>query len=157
MNWLRLLTSSSSSKVASLMITFVPSRTMTRVLNCSKNLKLLEKSNYIKLGEVAGLKITSIPSMQHSNSLIFISSNIKASSILSTMLLIEMIRFLRYDNPTFYRVLSQFCFTRRDDHSALGPKNLVPTPPPLIFFQYHTFHGRHGSCSLKLCRTALLV
>ena len=44
------------------------------------------------------------------------------------MVLSEMIRFLKYDHSTLNRVLSQFKFTLRDGHTALGPKNLVPTP-----------------------------
>ena len=53
MDWLRLLTSSNSSKVASLKNFTIPSRHMTRALG---------------LLEFASLKITSIPSMQHSDS-----------------------------------------------------------------------------------------
>ena len=135
MDWLRLLTSSSSSKVASLKITSIPSRPMIRVLYCSQNLKLLGKSNDTNLGEVASFKITSIPSMQPSNSLIFILSNIKIS-IFITMVLSELSRFLKYDYPTLYRVPSQFPFTRKENHPALAPKNFVPTSPCQ---QQHTF------------------
>ena len=44
------------------------------------------------------------------------------------MLLSKVIRFLEYDHPTFYWVLSQFHLTWRDGHPALGPKHLVPQP-----------------------------
>ena len=43
------------------------------------------------------------------------------------MVLIETIRFLRYDHSTLYQVISQFHFTRRGNHLALC--HLVPTPP----------------------------
>ena len=102
-DWLRLLTSSSTCKVTSLNIASIPFRPITRVL-----------------------KIMSIPSMQHSHLLIFILSNIKIS-IFSTMVLSEMIRFLKYDHPTLYWILSQFHFTWRSNHLALGPKSLVPS------------------------------
>ena len=92
-------------------------------------MKLLGKSNDIELAEITSLKITPIPSMQDSNSLMFIWSNIKIS-IFSTMVLREMSRFLKYDHITLYRVLSQYHFTRKDDHPTLGPKNFVPTPTP---------------------------
>ena len=54
-----------------------------------------------------------------------ILSNIKIS-IFNTMLISEMTRFLKYDRPTLYRVLSQFHLTGRDDHLVLVPKNVVP-------------------------------
>ena len=44
------------------------------------------------------------------------------------MLLREMIRFLKYDHRTLYRVLTQFHVTWRDDHRSLGSKNLVLIP-----------------------------
>ena len=47
------------------------------------------------------------------------------------MVLSEMIKFLRYGDPTLYHLLSQFHITQREDHLAWGPKNLVPNPPAL--------------------------
>ena len=54
----------------------------------------------------------------------FVLQNIKIS-IFSALVLSGMIRLLKYNQPTLYRVLSQFHFERRDDHPALRPKNLV--------------------------------
>ena len=51
------------------------------------------------------------------------------------MILSEMTTFLKYDQPTLYRVLSQFHFRRRGKQPELGTKNLkppTPIPPPLI-------------------------
>ena len=48
------------------------------IFSCCQSLKLLGKSNDIKV-EVSNFKITSIPSTEHSNSLIFILSHIKIS------------------------------------------------------------------------------
>ena len=60
MDWLRLQTSR-SSKVANLKIISILPRPMTRALGKSKG---------IKLGEVTSLEIMSIPSIQHSKSLL---------------------------------------------------------------------------------------
>ena len=68
------MTSLILSEVASLKIACISSRLMSSVLNCSENLKLLGKSNEIKLGENTNLKITSISSINTSNSLTFILS-----------------------------------------------------------------------------------
>ena len=131
MDRLRLLVSSSSSRFANLKINSIISRLMTRVLKCSQNLILLGERNDIKLEEVASSKIASISSMQHFNSLRFILSNIKVN-IFSTMVLSEMIK--KYN--IFSNMTNLFCtgykfhFTQKDEHPALGPKNLVPTPLP---------------------------
>ena len=51
-----------------------------------------------------------------------------------------MVRFLKYDHPTLYRVISRFHLMQRDVHQAMGAKNLVPTPQPpeLISFEVAT-------------------
>lgn len=109
MDWLKLQTSR-SSKVANLKIMSIPPRPMTKPFGKSKG---------IKLGEVTSLKIMSIPSIQHSKSLLFILSNIQIN-IFFIMVLCEMIGFLKYEHSTLYQVLGQFYFTWRDSHQALG-------------------------------------
>ena len=70
MDWLRLLTLG-SSEVASLKVTSISSRHMT-VHKFWNYLKKYLASNDIKQEEGASLKTTSIPSMWHNNSLMFI-------------------------------------------------------------------------------------
>lgn len=118
MDWLRLQTSR-SSKVANLKIIFISPRPMTRALGKSKG---------IKLGEVTSLEIMSIPSIQHSKSLLFILSNIKIN-IFIIMVLCEIIGFLKYEHSTLYQVLSQFYFTWRDSYQALGLIKLSTNSP----------------------------
>lgn len=53
----------------------------------------------------------------------------------------EMIKFLKYDHPSLYWVLSQYHFTQRDNNFGLIPKNLLLTSPSpvIIKVQFH-FH-----------------
>ena len=88
-------------------------------------LRLLTSSSSSK---VASLKISSIPTMQHSNSIIFILSNVKISYF-STLVLSEMSIFVKCDYPTLYRVLSQFHFTTTTWYCV--PKSWYRPPPPL--------------------------
>ena len=46
------------------------------------------------------------------------------------MVLSEMIKFLKYGDPTLYQVRSRFHLTQRDNHKTVCPKTLVPTHRP---------------------------
>ena len=128
---MRSLTSSISSKVATMQIRPIPSRLKTSVLTVIKT-----ENCQIKL-EVANLKITSISSMQHSNVTVFILSNIKVS-IFNTVVLSEMVRFINMTTP-LEQNNRQFHFTRMDNHLALGPKKLTPPLTTLKPLQIHQF------------------
>ena len=67
--------------------------------------------------------------------------NIKIN-IFRTMVLSEMIRFLKYGHPTLCRVLSKFHFTQSNNQPTLGPKNVLGSdnvmflPPSLTVSQF---------------------
>lgn len=128
---MRSLTSSISSKVATMQIRPIPSRLKTSVLTVIKT-----ENCQIKL-EVANLKITSISSMQHSNVTAFILSNIKVS-IFNTVVLSEMVRSINMTTP-LEQNNRQFHFTRMDNQLALGPKKLTPPLATLKPLQIHQF------------------
>lgn len=101
---------------------------------------LLRKSNDIEPG-VVSLKTMSIPSIQHSNSLLSILSNIKIS-IVSTIALGEMMRSLDISNVTTLLCTGYWVHfsSHRDKQPALGPKNYLPTTPlsPCVNGYYFT-------------------
>ena len=72
-------------------------------------------------------------------------------SIFSTMVPSEMIKFLKYDHPSLYWVLSQYHFTQRDNDFGLIPKNLVPTSPsPVIIKSAISFPLENiGGCAKR--------
>ena len=98
MEWFRLLTSSSSSKVAitSTQSMSIPSRhPWLGFLTVLKIWNSLRKK-WHKLGEVAILKITSISFMLHSNSFPFILSNVKWLDISNMTTLLCRLDFVNF-------------------------------------------------------------
>ena len=118
-NWLQLLTWSGYSKIASLTMTSISPRPMTRVPNCSWNLELPGKGNDIKLGEVANLMITSVPLIKTLTDS-YIPYQTSELVFLCTILLILLIEIIRSHvwppylilGTSHYETTTQHCFSK---------------------------------------------